>query len=135
MQYELSYMKIFTDHRGQLVEFIQRNDLQEPTEEFGQVYFVTFEGKDIVRGNHYHKLSRECFAIIQGAVEVMLEDVLTGEKVSLKMTAGNGSMQKLTIGPNIAHAFKSITDFALLIDYASRVYNPQDEDKYSRQLI
>ena len=61
--------------------------------------------QNAIRGNHYHRQTVECLFIAQGSLRCVFEDVQTGEKV--EFTVGEG--HKITIKPNIAHAFFSVT--------------------------
>lgn len=55
----------------------------------------------MIRGNHFHKLRHEYCYLISGEVVLTLEDVTSGEKVTVPMQAGDMAQ----IPPGIAHAF------------------------------
>jgi len=121
---------VFTDNRGTLLQFIDKNVLQKNHTMFGQIYVLSFEGKHVVRGNHYHKRSHETFSVVLGEVEIFLKDISTGELFSEKFRAGPETHFRISIGPNIGHAITSISDFALVVSHSSKIYDPLDEDKY-----
>ncbi|MCA1628892.1 MAG: cupin domain-containing protein [Acidobacteria bacterium] len=59
-----------------------------------------------VRGNHYHKETRELFFIVSGEVEVVIDDLRSGEHV--EMTVGKGDI--FVIEPYELHTFRTRTD-------------------------
>lgn len=119
-----------SDRRGKLVVFLKNQELKKERKEFGQVYFITFSRKGIVRGNHYHKNWREWFAIVDGRTQVELEDVRTKKHQSFILDAENKEQTRLEIGPYIAHGFKSLTDSASLLNYAEKEWSPDDTFSY-----
>jgi dTDP-4-dehydrorhamnose 3,5-epimerase-like enzyme len=125
----------YRDKRGNLIQFITEQFLAENNLPLGQIYLLTFDGQNIVRGNHYHLHSSEIFCLIQGEVEIALEDIETKERFSKVLSAKDDSIYRVRIGPKIAHAVKSISPTAVLVSYASRVYDPLDEDKFIYTLL
>jgi dTDP-4-dehydrorhamnose 3,5-epimerase-like enzyme len=130
MQYSIEPCNLFKDSRGVLVEFINEFDLEKSNLPFGQIYYLSFEGKGVVRGNHYHLHSSEVFCVMYGEVEIVIEDVETKERVSKVIKANDEQVFRIYIGPKVAHAIKSLSDFAMLVSYSSTIYNAEDEDKY-----
>lgn len=120
MDYKIEHFEKYTDKRGQLIVFLKESQLNRKNKKFGQVYFVTFDSKGIVRGNHYHKKWREWFGVVHGKVEVRLKDRKTGETVKFYLNGGSKEYLRLEIGPNVVHAFKSITPYAALLNYANK---------------
>ena len=53
------------------------------------------------RGDHYHKLRHENFYLISGDLSLLLEEIATGEKTTIQLTAGDFA----TINPGVAHTF------------------------------
>ncbi|MBU1870360.1 MAG: WxcM-like domain-containing protein [Candidatus Omnitrophica bacterium] len=130
MDYQITKIEKHSDVRGQLVVFLRNSELKARNKKFGQIYFVSFNKKGIVRGNHYHKKWREWFGIVHGRVAVELEHVLTGERVSLKLDSEHSSYVRLEIGPNIAHAFKSLSDSVSLLNYGDKEWSAKDSHHY-----
>lgn len=130
MNYKVTHFKKYNDRRGQLVVFLKNSEIGRRQKKFGQIYFVTFSKKGIVRGNHYHKKWHEWFGIVSGKLEVVLVDVITKERVALKLNANFDKYVRLEIGPNIAHAFKSMTNYAALLNYADGEWNKDDDFDY-----
>lgn len=130
MDYKLEHFKKFPDKRGELIVFLKSSELPKSRKKFGQIYFVTFNKKKVVRGNHYHKKWREWFGIVAGILEVKLRDMKTGEEVELTLNSKNYQYIRLEIGPNIAHAFRSNSSYAALLNYADSEWAASDSLKY-----
>ena len=130
MDYSIEKVKKNIDKRGELVVFLRNRELSRSGKNFGQIYFITFNGKGVVRGNHYHKKWREWFGIVTGSATVELEDVITKEHVSLRLDAQHSTYLRLEIGPNIAHAFKSLSPRVSLLNYANSEWSVKDRHPY-----
>lgn len=126
MDYKIETLEKHDDDRGQLVVFLQHRDLQEDYKAFGQLYFVTFSKEGVIRGNHFHKQWREWFGVVSGSLEVVLKDVKTGEIERLRIDSDSRKYSRLEIGPYIAHAFRSISPYASLLNYTDKEWTPAD---------
>lgn len=135
MNYKLVYSKKHTDERGYLVEFLKRNELSGKNKIFGQIYFVTFNHPNVIRGNHYHKKTEEWFGIVNGSVKVALVDVKTNKRKFFTLHASKNKFIRLKIGAYIAHAFKSLTPSAILLDYANKQYDQKNTDRHQYTVI
>lgn len=129
MDYVLEQCVKHTDNRGYLVEFLRREEVREELGRFGQIYFVTFERPGQVRGNHYHTRGHEWFGVAEGTLEVALEDVRTKERAEFTLRSDDKTFQRLSVGPYIAHAFRNLSDTAVLIDYTTEPYEARDPDR------
>lgn len=127
MDYKLHHFEKFSDKRGELIVFLKENELLLDHKKFGQIYFVTFVDKGIIRGNHYHKRWREWFGIVAGKLEVKLVDVNTKEEITMVLDAKKDKYTRLEIGPNVVHAYKSLSKYAALLNYASSNWDPTDD--------
>lgn len=119
-----------SDNRGKLVVFLKNRELKKKNKEFGQVYFITFSQKGIVRGNHYHKNWREWFAVVEGKVQAELEDVKSKKRISIILDDKGKDHIRLEIGSYVAHSFKSLSDSASLLNYAEKEWTPEDNFPY-----
>ena len=119
-----------TDERGYLVEFLKEAELTGKLSRFGQIYFVTFERRGIVRGNHYHTDTCEWFGVTAGKLEVVVEDVNTRERDEFVLDSEDRKVVRLYVGENVAHAFKSLSDTAVMLNYTNRQYDPTDPDRH-----
>jgi len=72
---------------------------------------------------------------MHGKLEVILEDVRTKEHLTLILNSEDKKFVRLYIGPYIAHAFRNISETAVLLDYTNRVYDPEDTDRNPYILI
>lgn len=126
MDFKVESLEKHNDERGQLVVFLKESDLKEKHRSFGQVYFVTFDKKNSIRGNHYHKLWREWFGVVSGKLEVILKDINSGKINKLIIDSNSNKYTRLEIGPNIAHAFRNITPYASLLNYTDTEWSPTD---------
>jgi len=135
MDYKITFCQKHTDERGYLVEFLKSQELIADHKLFGQIYFVTFERPNVVRGNHYHKKTYEWFGVAYGKLEVILEDVNTKERLRLILDSEDKKFVRLYIGPYVAHAFRNLTPTAVLLDYTNKEYDPNDTDRHPYVLI
>lgn len=128
--YKIENIEKFIDKRGDLVVFLKKSDLKKNQQIFGQIYFVTFNKKGVVRGNHYHKKWHEWFGIVEGKVKVVLENIKTKKRVILELNANHNKYLRLKINPYIAHAFISLTNHASLINYSNKEWSSKDTFPY-----
>ena len=133
MDYKLQKYKKYSDSRGDLIVFLRESELDNAFKKFGQIYLVTFKDKGVVRGNHYHKKWHEWFGIIAGRVKLVLEDTRTGERNEMTLSTNTHKYYRLEIGPYIAHAFKSLTKYAALVNYADSEWS--EKDSYSKKIL
>lgn len=130
MDYKVSTFEKHSDNRGGLVVFLKNDELKKRDKQFGQIYFITFNKKGVVRGNHFHKKWREWFGVVHGVVQAELEDIKTKKRVTLVLSSKHAHYTRLEIGPNIAHTFKSITSAASLLNYGDKQWSKSDRFIY-----
>lgn len=126
MDFKVEYFDKFSDERGDLIVFLKSSNLDKKFKNFGQIYFVTFRKKGVVRANHYHKRIREWFGVVHGKVSVVLEDLETGKRKKLILDSNDNKYIRLEIGPNVAHAFKSLTATASVVNYTDQEWSQDD---------
>lgn len=126
MDYRIEHFEKFNDKRGQLVVFLRNRDLEKKLKEFGQIYFVTFEEKGVIRANHYHRKIREWFGVVDGRVKVVLMDVKTKQKKEMILDGDSKKYLRLEIGPNVAHGFKSLSKHVSLVNYTDIEWSSSD---------
>ncbi|MBU1016864.1 WxcM-like domain-containing protein [Patescibacteria group bacterium] len=120
----------YQDDRGDLVVFLQSKDLPKSKRIFGQIYFVTFKGKNVVRGNHYHKNWHEWFGVVDGVLEVTLEDVKTKKRKQFIINGCDNKYQRIYVASNTAHTFRSLSNYASLLNYSDKEWSPEDTFRY-----
>ncbi|MBL7159610.1 dTDP-4-dehydrorhamnose 3,5-epimerase family protein [Candidatus Microgenomates bacterium] len=134
MNFKLIKKPKHTDHRGSLVEFLSQKELKK-AQFFGEIHFAAFNRSGVIRGNHYHTKKEEYFGVVIGKVQIEIEDIKTKEHQSFILDTDDPEFICLQIGPNIAHAAKSLSDSAVLINYSSLVYNPKNPDSFKYILL
>lgn len=127
--------KIYDDSRGRLVEVYNRSFFESNGMPFGQVYYITFSGKGVIRGNHYHLLQSETFLVLTGTVRLVLEDIDTRERLEEILDAGTSEITTYSFGPKVAHAMEALTDNAILLAHSTKIYNGAEDDKFPYILI
>ena len=129
LDYIIEECSVHHDSRGALIQFISDESLNKSDLTFGQVYLITFDGTGVIRGNHYHNRSGEVFCVIQGSVEIRLENIDTKSRFQKIFEANENGFFKITIGPRIAHTLISISKNPIVISLSTERYKPSDEDK------
>jgi dTDP-4-dehydrorhamnose 3,5-epimerase-like enzyme len=135
VNYKITQCLKHTDSRGFLVEFLKNSELSQENKPFGQIYFVTFEKPNQLRGNHYHTKFSEWFGVAYGTLQVILEDVKTKERVDFVLSGDDKTFTRLNIGPYIAHVFRNLSPTAVLLDYCNKEYDPDNNDRNPYILI
>lgn len=130
MDFALTKFETYDDERGRLVVFLKEPELSPAHKAFGQIYFVTFEHQGAIRGNHYHKKWSEWFGLVTGKLEAVLEDVWTKERKEFILDATSNQYTRLSIGPYVAHSFRSLSPSAALLNYANSKWNNHDTFPY-----
>jgi len=130
MSYKIVNLEKAKDDRGNLTVFLRESELISAKKKFGQIYFVTFDKKGVIRGNHYHKKWHEWFGVIHGKVRVCMEDVRTKKRDQIILDAKKDKYIRLETGPYIAHAIKSLTKYASLLSYADTQWSGSDTYYY-----
>lgn len=92
---------------------------QEP---WAEANFIETEAGQ-VRGNHYHKETRELFFIVSGEIEIMIRDLKSGEHS--EMLVGKGDV--FIIEPYELHTFRTRTK-AQWINMLSKPLDQQNPD-------
>lgn len=90
----------------------------------GEVY-VTAARPGQAKGNHFHRLMGEWFAVVEGRGTLELQDPVTGERESLALEADHP--RTVFVPPGIAHAVVNQGDFDLVcVAWAERDHDPED---------
>jgi dTDP-4-dehydrorhamnose 3,5-epimerase len=126
----VSKHKRIKTEKGALVVFLTNSQIHPQRKEFGQIYYVTFEKKLSVRGNHYHKKIYEHFGIVTGRVRIVLENVLTKEKEELILSANKNQYTRIDIDPFVAHAIQSLSTTASLLSYTNHEWKDASDTHF-----
>ena len=92
----------FEDERGTIADIFVNEPKQHCT--------IIFTRKGGVRGNHFHKLSKQHDFIVSGRMEVFSQPV--GEKGVARIVVGPYDL--LTWEPNVAHEFIALEDTVMI---------------------
>jgi len=130
INYTITKSTKHTDERGFLVDFLKGDEVLPKHKKLGQIYFVTFEKKHAVRGNHFHKHKDEWFVAVSGKLKVIFEDIKTKERKEFVLHGDTDEYVRVFVGRNVAHAFISLTKKAEMINYASKPYYKSNPDIY-----
>lgn len=76
-----------------------------------------------VRGNHYHKETRELFFIVSGEIDVVIDDLRSGKHAEISVHKGD----VFIIEPYELHTFRTKTD-AQWINMLSKPLDQQSPD-------
>ncbi len=89
-----------------------------------------------VRGNHYHSVKTEYYALLEGRVLLAVEDIATGEHRDIEVEAGDGKAVRIRVGPEVAHAIKNISERAVILcAYTNVEYNSKNPDQKAHKLL
>lgn len=125
--FEIIPRKKIVDSRGYFLKIMHGSESMEHNQ-FGEIYLVKGEaGKS--RANHYHDLAAEWFTVIQGKVTLILEELSSGEQVSIYMDADSPVTVK--VPPRVAHSLVGGDDADyMLLAYSDKPYVPSDTVPY-----
>lgn len=115
--------KKIEDSRGWFLKVI--NGLEENLPAHTGEVYVTCATSGEAKGGHYHPKANEWFTLITGECELKLVDVITGEKLSIFLSADKP--ETLFVPNHIAHIFiNHIAHDFILLAYSDQLYLPED---------
>jgi UDP-2-acetamido-2,6-beta-L-arabino-hexul-4-ose reductase len=84
-----------------------------------------------VRGNHYHRLATEIFAVVGPArVRVRAEDGLRD------FVLASGEIRRFVIPPGVAHAIRHEgSQPGVLVSFSTRPHDPQNPDTFREVIL
>lgn len=125
MSYELRALVKHIDERGELVEILKGNEVDEEIE---QIYFSTSK-PGAIRGNHYHKRKVEWFSVIKGIAQLTLKDNISNEEKEIILSSDQPAMVKIM--PNTLHSIQNIgTEEMYLVIIANEIFDKNDADTF-----
>jgi oxalate decarboxylase/phosphoglucose isomerase-like protein (cupin superfamily) len=117
--------RLVADARGTFIKCIDGHEPELPGFT-GEVYMVrAFGGQR--RGDHYHPLAREWFTVIAGEGVLALQDIASGERLDLQLSAARP--ETVFIPPGLAHVFvndPAAREDLIVVAYTDRLYDPAD---------
>jgi dTDP-4-dehydrorhamnose 3,5-epimerase-like enzyme len=121
----------FDDERGFVYEVLRFSETTG--QDRGQV-FVTAAYPGQSKGHHYHTRKTEWFCVVSGEGEMVVEDVASGARDAVAVTAA--TPQVLRILPGLAHALRNSGSTTLLsLVYVDEAYDPSAPDTHPHRLF
>lgn len=78
-----------------------------------------------VRGNHYHRQKEERIYVVQGELELVLEDPATRARATIPVRSG----ELAAIQAGVAHALKTIQS-GFAVEFSPSRFDPADTHRY-----
>lgn len=78
-----------------------------------------------VRGNHYHEMKEEGIYVIEGEIELVVEDPVSKERAPISLVSGD----LVVIPVRVAHAFRTVRK-GHAIEYSPTRFDPADAFGY-----
>ncbi|WP_305815685.1 UDP-2-acetamido-2,6-beta-L-arabino-hexul-4-ose reductase [Photobacterium leiognathi] len=115
----------YTDPRGTFCEMLK-------TLNAGQFsYFTAHPG--ITRGGHYHHTKNEKFLVIKGTAKFRFEEVLTGQKEELVVTADQHQIVETV--PGWSHDVTNIgNDELIVMLWANEIFDREKPDTFAKEI-
>ena len=114
-----SERRIFSS-KGEMAQILNRAN-----EAFRHLVYWDLDKAGGERGHHYHKRKTENVYILAGEMDLLLEDLENCIKETVLVQAGD----RLTISPNLAHAYKA-HKYSQVLEYSPETYDPADTVPY-----
>jgi len=124
----------YNDQTGSLSVLISQGREDAPdAEKIGEVYLVSVNEANMVRGKHKHEYLDEFFMIIDGSAEFFLIDdrdqsPTKGKKESFILNSKN--MKALFVPSGIYHAFVTLESDTKCLAISSNSYDRNNPDTY-----
>src|SRR4051812_47083777 len=77
-----------------------------------------------VRGNHVHRVKEELVYVISGRLELVVQEIAGGERVTVELAAGDLAI----IATGVAHAIKPL-ESGMAIEFSKARFDPADVEK------
>ncbi|MBI5228645.1 hypothetical protein HY991_00935 [Candidatus Micrarchaeota archaeon] len=117
------------DERGWFVKMVDEIE----TNRFGVIIASTCK-PGFVRGNHYHKITRDWACVLEGRGLMALVDVKSGERMEIKM--GDDNFVLVEIPPFVSHGLKNIGEGTLtFVEYSSVPFKEKIKDLHNYPVI
>lgn len=125
--HKLIDIKKHIDQRGTLTKLFTKSSLENDSiPSLEESYVITFNDKGIVRGQHYHKFTKEIFAVLQGRCRFDLYE--DNKIISIDIDAkGN---QSIYVGKETPHQITSLIENSIVVALSTREYDMHDNDTF-----
>ncbi len=92
---------------------------------WGEINYIETR-KNVVRGNHYHKFTKELFYILEGRVKIKIRNLFSGEAHEFEA----GPKTVFIVDPYEVHTFETLED-AKWLNMLSHSLAANDPDIYA----
>ena len=119
--------KRISDTRGWFLKVINGKEDFLPSYT-GEVYLISADPGEC-RANHYHNKANEWFSLVKGEAEMIIEDIVTKERMTLSLT--EESPKTVYVPAGIAHSFINTGNTSyILVTYTDELFIPEDTIAY-----
>ena len=116
---DMPVLKRLTLSQGGLAQF---HDSDVPIHYIAALELV----RGSVRGNHSHRIKEEHVYVMQGELELIVQEVESGERAQVRIRTGDLAI----IEPGVAHAFRVIHE-GTAIEFAPTRFDPSDVHRHA----
>lgn len=110
-----------------------RQHIKAASQDFGEIY-LTAAHTGQVKGNHYHRRTREWFCLVQGRARLVTQEMETGKIREFAMSADEPVT--IEVPPHVAHAIQCVGDeMAIVLAYADQPYDADNPDEAAWSLL
>lgn len=126
MQVHIKKLNKKSDVRGAFTEILRSEDTG--VHPFGQISIMTAKPGQ-TKGGHYHTHKREWYFILKGSAKITLEDRLTHEHKTMRLTQKSLKVIEMPLG--VAHSVTNLGNGELeVLIYISDPYFEKDADTF-----
>jgi len=120
-------LDIHTDERGRFCSILDGSRLEKLRDlPFGTL-IITTAYPNHVKGNHYHRSTRDWVCVVTGEGLLRLEDVQTSETIDLKMGESNFVIVEIPTG--VSHGIKNVgVGEMIVVEYSDRSFEEKRND-------
>lgn len=123
-------LRRIVDERGMVMHMLKRTDPH--FREFGEIYFSTVR-PGVVKGWHLHDRMTINYAVVQGAIKLVLYDARAGSATRgelMELFIGEANYQLVCVPPGIWNGFKGISEYPSIVANCATI--PHDPDEIRR---
>ena len=119
---------LISDERGWFLKVIDGKEENLPMKT-GEIY-LTNAKEGYAKGGHYHLKASEWFTLLTGSCDLLLVDIETNEKMTIKLC--DKVPKTIYVPKGVAHIFVNTgKDAFLLLAYTDLLYDPEDTIPYN----
>tara|TARA_B110000967_G_C18790729_1_gene513185 strand:+ start:59 stop:451 length:393 start_codon:yes stop_codon:yes gene_type:complete len=125
--YKLLDLNKFEDDRGILTKIFTDTFIKKlGIDRIEESYLITFNKKDIIRGEHFHEKTSEIFHVIHGICSF---ELVENNKIN-KIILDSKESKAIMIMPKTPHRIIAKKDNSIVLAITSKEYNVNDKDTF-----